>query len=56
MVGRLADKISLLPNCKQLFTGRHSSIMEDGGQYFLAYATEFVLFLAVLENSVLPMG
>ena len=23
---------------------------------FLTYATEFVLFLAVLENSVLPMG
>ena len=26
----------------------------DGGYYFLTYETEFVLFLAVLENSVLP--
>ena len=26
------------------------------GQTFLTYETEFVLFLAVLENSVLPMG
>ena len=24
--------------------------------HFLTYETEFVLFLAVLENSVLPMG
>ena len=24
--------------------------------YFLTYGIEFVLFLAVLENSVLPMG
>ena len=24
--------------------------------FFLTYETEFVLFLAVLENSVLPMG
>ena len=24
--------------------------------YFLTYETEFVLFLAVLKNSVVPMG
>ena len=29
---------------------------DSGTNPFLSYATEFVLFLAVLENSVLPMG
>ena len=30
--------------------------MQNKYYYFLTYETEFVLFLAVLENSVLPMG
>ena len=28
----------------------------NAGVFFLTYETETVLFLAVLENSVLPMG
>ena len=30
--------------------------LSDLGIHFLTYETEFVLFLAVLENAVLPMG
>ena len=29
---------------------------DSGTNPFLSYGTDFVLFLAVLENSVLPMG
>ena len=32
------------------------SISSDAGKFFLTYETEFVLFLALLESSVLPMG
>ena len=32
-----------------------STAYANGGYSFLIYETEFVLFLAVLENSVLPM-
>ena len=31
-------------------------LREEGRTAFLTYETEFILFLAVLENSVLSMG
>ena len=31
-------------------------IIDPRDRFFLTYETEFVLFLAVLENYVLPMG
>ena len=38
------------------FLAIHQLLMyANGGYSFLTYETEFVLFLAVLENSVLPM-
>ena len=34
----------------------NSGVLCKPGKNFLTYETEFVILLAVLENSVLPMG
>ena len=39
---------------EQILTCKSRPVLE--GLHFLTYETEFVLFLAVLESSVLPMG
>ena len=49
----------LVSSCSQSYNDADEPLEEFSsrlGVKFLTYETEFVLFLAVLENSVLPMG
>ena len=48
---KLSFMFGFLPNCV-----KGIAHFECKFTLFLTYETEFVLFLTVLENSVLPMG
>ena len=53
IVKPIARKVLRTTRCT-IARGRHAE--SDRASGFITYKTEFVLFLAVRENSVLPMG